>query len=374
MKYLFILGRNPELSVKEIFSYLSARGLEILSHELIENALLIELEKEIEDIVDELGGVISIGEVLTEGNFQDLIKKLDNITLYPGKENKFNYVVWGFCDEEYYYELGGYLRKRFKEEKLKASEKPLTGLMELQSGNKIKIVGNRVSEQFFLFSSDSKSFYFGKTIYEFNSSDVEKRDMNKPSRRSELAISPRMAKIMINLARVKENDKIIDPFCGVGIILTEALLKKIKVVGIDFDMNAVEGAAENLLWNKFNKNEYKLITDDSRKIKINETISALVCEPDFGELLRKIPTEANAKKTLKNYEDLMISVINNLKRNVHGKFVFTAPLILMFNKKRKRANIEKIVQETGLKLADGFPIDDFRKDQIVGREIVVLER
>ncbi|MDO8467566.1 MAG: methyltransferase domain-containing protein [Nanoarchaeota archaeon] len=374
MKYLFILGRNPELSVKEIFAYFSARSLEILSHKLIENGLLIDLDGQIGNIVDELGGVISIGQVIVEGNLKDLIKKLDKITLYPGKENKFNYVVWGFCEEEYYYELGGYLRARFKEEKLKTSEKPLTGLMELQSGNKIKIVGNRVSEQFFLFSSDSENFFFGKIIYEFNSSEVEKRDMNKPSRRSELAISPRLAKIMLNLANVKENDKIIDPFCGVGIILTEALLKKIKVVGIDFDINAIEGAEENLSWNKFNKNDYKLISDDSRKIKINTSFSALVCEPDFGELLRKIPTEANAKKTIKNYEDLMISVINNLKRNVHGKFVFTAPLILMFNRKRKRANIERITQETGLKLADGFPIDDLRKDQIVGREIIVLEQ
>jgi hypothetical protein len=37
--------------------------------------------------------------------------------------------------------------------------------------------------------------------------------MQKPIRREELAISPRLAKILINLSGAKKNNLLLDPFC-----------------------------------------------------------------------------------------------------------------------------------------------------------------
>ena len=82
--------------------------------------------------------------------------------------------------------------------------------------------------------------------------------MEKPFRREELAISPRLAKIIINLSEVKTKGKIIDPFCGIGVILFEGLLKNLNVTGIDIDKNAIEGAEQNLEWGKFSNKNYKL--------------------------------------------------------------------------------------------------------------------
>ena len=41
--------------------------------------------------------------------------------------------------------------------------------------------------------------------------------------------------------------------------------------------------------------------------------------------------------------------------------------------KRLGCNSEKILRVTGLKLVPGFPIEEFRENQIVGRQIFVLE-
>ena len=72
----------------------------------------------------------------------------------------------------------------------------------------------------------------------YDSTGVKNRDMNKPVRREALAISPRLSKILINLSEAKPHDKLLDPFCGIGGILAEALIKRINVHGIDKDKMA----------------------------------------------------------------------------------------------------------------------------------------
>ena len=61
--------------------------------------MLIETVEKIGYIIDNLGGVISIGEVLVFGRINDLIKSLDKKELYFGTKNKFNYSIWNFAEE-----------------------------------------------------------------------------------------------------------------------------------------------------------------------------------------------------------------------------------------------------------------------------------
>ncbi len=100
MKYLFILGRNIELSKAEIFAYFEKEENKILSFDLVENGLLIDLEKlPDKNIVDHFGGVISIGKVLEEGKVDLVIKNIEKRELYFGKKNNFNYVLWNFTKD-----------------------------------------------------------------------------------------------------------------------------------------------------------------------------------------------------------------------------------------------------------------------------------
>jgi tRNA G10 N-methylase Trm11 len=358
IKYLFILGRNFELSIAEIKSYF---GKDFISSSLNKNGLLVELKNEIpENTIDKFGSIISIGKIL--GNFEDL----DKINIYMGEKNNFNYILMDYSEN--LDKVQNYLKKRFRSEKLKATEKRLDSIMKSQEGEIIRKSSSKLlDEEYFIFDN-----YFGKIIQKCDYVSIEKRDMEKPVRRESLSISPRLAKIMVNLSQVKEDELLIDVFCGIGVILQEALLQNIRVVGIDKDKDAIKGAKENLEWFGFSKEDYKLFNADSKSVQIQK-VAAMVSEPELGNILRKIPTKENAQKTLNFFERLMVGVLNNIQDSVKKRFVFTAPLIRI-SKKRLGCDIEKILERTNLELVEGFPIQEFRENQIVGREIFVLEK
>ena len=359
MKYLFILGRNIELSVLEVESYLKRIGNPALEKSLNKNGLLVEITNPIEEkAVDSLGGILSIGKVLGEMN------EIEKVMIYSGEKNNFNYTLWEFSENVE--EFREYLKQRFKEEKLKAGYKGLTDKISEQNGNDFLIPSAKlINEEYFIFGD-----YFGKVIQKCNYDEIEKRDMKKPVRRESLAISPRLSKIMVNLSGIKTG-KLLDTFCGVGTILQEALLQDFEVVGVDRDEIAIKGAKENLKWFEFPEEDYTLINFDSTKVNIPEC-SVMVSEPDLGDTLKKIPTRERAEETLRKFEKLMIQVINNVKEKISGRIVFTTPHIRI-GKKRLVCDIEKICEDTGYKLV-GKGIPEFRGNQVVGRMIFVLER
>ncbi len=367
MKYLFVLGRNIELSVEEIKSFFEKEGINFKIISKFSNGILIETERILRGIIDKLGGVISIGEVLSTGSFEKISESLDNKPLYNVRGNKLNYVVFNFNGKEFD-RVAFYLKNRFRREGLKATEKKPTGRISLQNGEEVsKVSSSLIDEQYFVFEDN-----FGRIIEETDYEKIEKRDMGKPVRRSELSISPRLAKILINLSQVKQGEILLDPFCGVGTILQEALLQNINAIGVDKNKKAIDCAELNLKWFNFPEKNYKLINEDSSKFKIPE-VNGVATEPELGELQKRMPSEKRAKEITEEFENLMIGVLKNLKKNVHGRIVFTAPLI-QAEKKRISCDFNKIAFQSGLRIVKGFPINEFRENSIVGRSVVVMEK
>lgn len=361
MKYLFILGRNFKLSVLEIKSFLKRTGNTILNEAVKDNGLLLELEKPLDaGTVDLLGGTISIGIVMC--SLKDMNKK----EIYFGSDNKFNYAIWDFSDRTA--DVSHYLKVRFRSERLKVTEKKFSGFIKTQDEGIVKkLSSNRINEEFFVFED-----FFGRIFQKCNYKEIERRDMEKPVRREDLSISPRLAKIMINLSEVRENGILLDGFCGIGAILIESLNMGVKAIGIDKDSLAIQGARKNMEWMKFPNGAYRLMNNDSTKTVVG-SVDVLVSEPDFGQTLRKTPGKKEAEKMIRNFENLMIDVLNNLKKSVSGKFVFTAPFIDI-GRERAGCDFLRICSKTGLKIEEGFPVEDFREDQIVGREIIVMKK
>jgi tRNA G10 N-methylase Trm11 len=368
MKYIFILGRNIDLSIAELKAYFSKENNPISIKKLVKNSALVELKNPIETgVIEKLGGTIGIAEVLESEN---ITKNLEKHELYLGESNKLNYCIWDFTGNEEINEIEDYLKQRFRKEKLKATRKRFPAVITLQDETKVPNISSSLIEEEYVVFQEDKSTHFARVIQKCNYEEIEYRDMNKPVRREELSISPRISKILINLSEVKEGETLVDPFCGIGVILSEALLQNINVIGIDRDAGAIKGAKENMNWFKFNKNFYTLKNNDSTKVEISKA-EAIATEPDLGEILKKIPTENQARETLKRFEKLMINTINNLKGNISGKIVFTSPYIRTI-KKRVGCNIERIQKETDYKLVDKFPIEEFKHNQVVGRQIFVL--
>ncbi|MEM2918105.1 MAG: DNA methyltransferase [Candidatus Altiarchaeota archaeon] len=136
----------------------------------------------------------------------------------------------------------------------------------------------------------------------FNERKLSLRPYHNPT-----ALNPKMARMLVNLAQVKKNDRILDPFCGTGSILIEAALMKMKVFGIEYKRQIFYGCKENL---KFYNLCAKVIRGDALKIKFKQKFDAIVSDMPYGR--STILTEKNVSEL---YRKFIPIASENLKRN-----------------------------------------------------------
>ncbi|MFA5060855.1 MAG: DNA methyltransferase [Candidatus Pacearchaeota archaeon] len=356
MKQIFILGRNPTLSREEIFAFLKSRNQEFKEILFRDNYLILELSSLLK--IQGLGGTIRAGEVVFAGNTPNFKNFLKINEVIPS--DKFSYTIFGDGNSEI-------LKEKFKQERKKAVLKQGRKNLRIQEGDPIKISGSEYN--LFLYNHN-ENIFFGELNEEYDYTELKKRDMEKPFRREELAISPRLAKILINLSGAKEGEILLDPFCGVGAILLEGLSKNMNVIGIDKDRGAIENALKNVEWlskNYLIKRKYTLLNQDSGKIN-NLNFNAVATETPLGELLKKKPSNEEAKKAIETFERRIIPVLKRISqiKKKEVKIAVTFPIIRSFKPDEKQ-----IAEECNLKIAVN-PIIEFRPDQYISREILVF--
>ncbi len=125
--------------------------------------------------------------------------------------------------------------------------------------------------------------------------------------KTNLALQPKMARMLVNLARVKKNDLIADPFCGGGSILIEAGLMGIRSIGIDSSEKMVNGCKINLDHYGIDANIY---LGDFSIIKNFQGIDAIVTDPPYGR-----GSTTNKENVKKLYERMFKIFREVLKKN-----------------------------------------------------------
>lgn len=94
------------------------------------------------------------------------------------------------------------------------------------------------------------------------------------------SMSPKLARCMVNLSRVREGQLLLDPFCGTGGILIEAGLIGCKVIGSDINWKMKNGTAINLEYCGIN--DYRTFHLDVRELKMYEKVAGVVTDPPYG--------------------------------------------------------------------------------------------
>jgi len=300
-----------------------------------------------------------LGEITFEGNFEKLRNFLEKNEIIPS--DKFSYATFGNQDTQI-------LKEKFKSEKKKASQKHGRKLLVFQDGHKQE---NPKADFYILLHQIENTVYLAIATQNYDSHEVKKRDMQKPVRREILAISPRLSKILINLSGAKPHGRLLDPFCGIGGILFEALIKKINVHGIDKDRQAITDANTNIKWLTQNyeiQNKYKVENNDSRRAP-DLQFSAIATETPLGKPLRKKPSDNQAKQIIQNFEAYMIPILRHLKKvkKPQAKIAITFPVI-----RNLHVDARKIAEKSGLKIYMN-PILESRPDQFISRDILVLK-
>lgn len=353
MTYAFILGNTPELSISEIESTVPFNSKQRLDNEILE----ISSDEIIpEKLINKLGGTVKIAQYLGDYN-NNLIQYFDPPA---GGSKKIEFGISQYNTNINIKKLSQELKKHLPRSRFVLPKNNILSsvVVKKQKLLELVIVKNKIF----------------KTVAVQDFEDWNKRDYGRPAADPKAGmLPPKVARMMVNIAKVK-NGTILDPFCGVGTILSEALIMGINVIGADISPKAVQFSRKNLDWIKKEyktDNKYDILVKDAKLISL-KSVDAIVTEPYMGPIN---PTRDTIGGIIKNLEDLYMGCFLNwrslLKKG--GSIVMAFPSFnfsgLEFSVK---SPIDKL-HELGYTFCRG-PITYSRPQAVVKRNIYVLTK
>jgi tRNA G10 N-methylase Trm11 len=176
---------------------------------------------------------------------------------------------------------------------------------------------------------------------------------------------------MVNLSACTPGKVLLDPFCGVGTILQEALLARAKVVGVDANSWCVKAAYENLEWIAkeygLEDADFRVVQGDACKLtrKIGqEMVDCIVTEPDLGPALRQVPTEPYALKIIHKLEPMYFGFVEEAYRVLKpgGRLVLVTPYFVTRSGHAVTMPIADKLEYLGFKRVQPFTKEMFSKN------------
>ncbi len=397
---LFISGKNWRLSLAEITSYLKDREIKFEVQFFSKEFFAVNVEESVGTFaIEDLGGTIKIGEA--KAKFPTLTVK--EAFLERNKKAQ-SQIAASLSSSGIVDEMAKSAEKVLFGVSVYCTEKtlrPLSGAVQRFVGSSVKdeLAGYGKKSKFMGFSKDRRfaqlshvevlkknlvenksevllcigreETWVATTVAVHNPFEFQKRDIYKPNQRKIFAIPPRLARIMVNLCACKPRKVLLDPFCGVGTILQEALLERAKVVGLDVNPWCVKAAHENLEWIR---REYSLEDAEFRVVQGNierltekigqETVDCIVTEPDLGPALRQVPTGPYALKIIQKLEPLYFTFVQEAYRVLQkgGRLVLVTPYIITRSGQSVTMPIGEKLEDLGFRRIQPFTKDMFSED------------
>lgn len=325
-EYLSILGREPELAVAELEAvFLPHSRVTVISPQ----AVLLETTKDLSGrFIDRLGGTVKISEVVTrlpgtKGALQKTTEWLTAerlIKLMPENGRDVGFSIYGVSAAERgrFRGLGLELKKQLREHgraiRIVTSREPQLSAVTVQRQGLIKH-GIEI-----LVIQGETEVVMAKTLAVQDYQAYSLRDYGRPEKDAKRGmIPPKLAQMMLNLARLQPDDIVLDPFCGVGTILQEAVLMGAREVhGSDLDALAVKKAQANIRWLLKEYPELKTTVEitkcEARENKFRA--DAVVTEPDLGQPLRGHEPSTWLMREARRLEELYLATFNNWTRTL----------------------------------------------------------
>ncbi|MFA6322128.1 MAG: DNA methyltransferase [Candidatus Buchananbacteria bacterium] len=365
MQYVFILGHNPKLSAAEIMAVLPA------AKKVLEtNAFLILENEEIDCLATmrRLGGTIKIGRIIG-----DRVKKeiLVQDLLENKPENKLNFGISFY--ESKPWKLGMEVKAELKNAGVScrlvvSKEKTLSSVV---------VAKNKVQE-FMIFANK----YLAKTCAVQEFEEYGFRDYGRPGRDLVSGMMPpKLAKIMINLSQVPVGAVLLDPFCGSGTIIQEALLLGFEnIIGCDISEKAISDTEENLAWLAKNseleiKAKAQVFQADVRDLAVKiKSVDAIIAEPFLGPPLRGHEKLFEVKKTVEQLSELYVQAFGEFRKILSsgGRIVIIFPSFRIDNQVLELPILSKI-QQLGFTQVNRDKLIYSRDTQKVWRQIYIFE-
>jgi precorrin-6B methylase 2 len=177
-------------------------------------------------------------------------------------------------------------------------------------------------------------FGLGPTTWVPDSISMRQRGTRKPRPHSDISLSPRLARTLVNLAELRPGQTLLDPFCGAGTILMEAYGKSLRCLGLDTRASRVQEARENMRWSVggVEGRGYDIRKGDARelpRVLQGTKVDAIVTEPLLLPRLDARPKTSTARAMIEAsaevYNDALASMAESIRSE--GRIVMVVPVI-----------------------------------------------
>jgi len=231
------------------------------------------------------------------------------------------------------------------------------------------------------------------------------RDQARPMRDARVGmLPPKLAQILVNLATGNVDDKIqevpdkavaklkvliLDPFCGTGVVLQEALLMGYSVRGTDIDERMVEYTTQNLQWlvSKYPalQGQVAIEAADATSDRLPR-FSAIASEVYLGQPLSHLPAPDKLKVVVAEADKVLADFLKNLAaqpfwdRDTAKRRICLAVPAWRFSDGgfQHLPTLEKIAEigytQLDLVHVAAEELVYYRPDQVVARQLLILEK
>ncbi len=311
-KFIFLLGNTPSLSTLELKALLPEHELEVMSDTLLRTSLTAT-DPTPAVLIERLGGTIKI--------FQE-IKQLEQHAEIEAIKSELSEVIRAEQIRDFAVaEIG-----RDHLEMIEAGE--IKALLKRDGIATRYIDGSRHGLSSAVLSHQKvteitviqveKELLLAKTVAVQDIDQWTFRDRRKPyADRKKGMLPPKVARMMVNLAvgaNPKQDEVLLDPFCGTGTILLEGLERYVTVIGSDIDVEAATGARNNIEWYRENivetLPESTVYNQDATRLVLakGQKVNYLVTEPFLG---KPRPEPAQLANTFKGLEKLYLGAFKH---------------------------------------------------------------
>lgn len=407
-----ILGRQPALSLAELESLYGADKLQPLADG---RAVLVDVDPCLLAF-DRLGGSVKFCKLLTILDTTDW-PKIEKFLLdvspghaatMPEGKMRLGLSAIGLKVTPKQLEVTGLkLKKAIRNTGRNVRLVPNQAL-ELNSAQVVhnQLTGPTGWELYFL--RDGQKTYVAQTVKVQDLFSYTRRDRGRPKRDTKVGmLPPKLAQILMNLAagpiaeskleniceipagqavpRTILGQTLLDPFCGTGVVLQEALLAGYDVRGSDLEPRMVDFTQANLKWlSEFTPDlpgVYDIEAGDATNHLWEEPIDLVASEVYLGRPFTTAPSAEILSQTVSECN----LIIKKFLRNIHGQLKPGTRLCLAVPAWQTRPNQFKHlplidqIGELGYNRLDLKQVRDtdliyYREDQIVARELLLITR
>ncbi len=286
--------------------------------------------------------------------------------------------------------------------------------------NTAQVLHNRLSEQTgweIILIQNSGRTTIAQTVKVQDIESYARRDRERPKRDSRVGmLPPKLAQIIINLAVGELPDEarqsicdippdmpipmkhyagvhLLDPFCGTGVILQEALLMGYDAYGTDLEPRMIEYAKANLDWlleqpeNRISfpadskQREYvNLATGDATTHRWTPAPTVIATETYLGRAFSSRPNTDELNKQTNNCDKIITQFLKNIRGQIKSgtRLCVAVPAWKARKGFLHLPTLDKL-SDLGYNRLSFVHVSDedlvyHREGQIVGRELIILER